>query len=297
MAKDLKVTVVIPAYNEEQGIGKTLEELCGAIPSNYSVLVVDDGSTDKTFEIATDYSNKGVRVVKHLQNRGYGSAIKTACRKADGDIIVWYDADGQHRPEDLVNVVNKLVDENLDYVIGIRTKDSHVDKNRKLGKKMLSRIANMLAKEPMPDVNSGLRAFKREILLNYLSVLPNRFGASTVTTFIMQEEDYLGGFVPIVVRAREGVSTVKPIKDGIATLQLIMNIILLFRAKQILTKSALFFIVLGSIYGIYRVIADGLGVPVLSAVVIIAGIQLYFTGIISAQISALRLERHDLLNK
>lgn len=289
-----KVTVVIPAYNEEQGIGKTLEELCGVIPSNYSVLVVDDGSADKTFEIASGYSNKGVKVVRHHKNRGYGSAIKTACRKAEGDVIVWYDADGQHRPEDLINVVNKLVDEDLDYVIGIRTKDSHVDKNRKLGKKMLSSIANMLAKEPMPDVNSGLRAFKRKVLLNYLSVLPNRFGASTVTTFIMQEEEYLGGFVPIVVRAREGVSTVKPIKDGIATLQLIMNIIMLFRARQILTKSALIFIIAGTIYGIYRVVLDGLGVPVLSAVVIIAGIQLYFTGIISAQISALRLERHDL---
>ncbi len=293
MSNDVRVTVVIPAYNEEQGIEKTLEELCEAIPSNYSVLVVDDGSTDKTFEIANGYSNRGVKVVRHPQNRGYGSAIKTACRKADGDIIVWYDADGQHRPEDLINVVNKLLDENLDYVIGIRTKDSHVDKNRKLGKKMLSRIANMLAKEPMPDVNSGLRAFKREILLNYLSVLPNRFGASTVTTFIMQEEDYLGGFVPIVVRAREGISTVKPIKDGIATLQLIMNIILLFRARQILTRTALFFIAVGIVYGAIKMVVNHMGVPVLSAIITLTGIQLFFTGIISAQISAMRLERHD----
>ena len=290
-----KVTVVIPAYNEEKGIGKTLEELCQVIPQNYSIMVVDDGSSDRTANIVASFcKDKPVRLISHPKNRGYGSAIKTACRHADGEIIVWYDADGQHRPEDLINVVDKIMREDLDYVIGIRTKESHVDKNRKLGKKILQHIANKLAKEPMDDVNSGLRAFKREVLANYINLLPNRFGASTVTTFIMQEEDYLGGFVPIVVRQREGVSTVKPIKDGIATLQLIMNIILLFRARQILTKIAALFIIIGSVYGIYRVIVDGLGVPVLSAVIILAGIQLYFTGIISAQISAMRLERHDI---
>ena len=288
-----KITVAIPAYNEEVGIKNTLIELCKAIPENYSIIVVDDGSTDHTYEISSEINDQRIRLIRHPYNRGYGSAIKTACRHSDGDIIVWYDSDGQHRPEDLLSVVNKLEEADLDYVIGIRTSQSHVDKYRRLGKRLLSWIANRMAKEPMDDVNSGLRAFKRDILLQHLSLLPDRFGASTVTSFIMQEMGYVGGNCPIVVRQREGTSTVKPIKDGMATIRLIVDIILLFRAKKVLSKISIFLIVLGAIYGIMKALLEHLGVPVLSAIMIIAGIQIYFLGIISAQIGAMRLERYD----
>ncbi len=285
-----KINVVIPAYNESLGIEKTLLELCEVIPDNYSIIVVDDGSTDNTSIIVSSINSTRIRLIKHDHNRGYGSSIKTACRHADGEIIAWYDADGQHRPEDLISVVEKLIEEDLDYVIGIRSTDSHVEKSRKFGKKMLSWIANKFAKETMEDVNSGMRAFKREVLLRHISLLPNRFGASTVSSFIMQEMDYLGGVVPITVRQRVGVSTVKPIRDGIATLRLIMNIVILFRAKQILTRISLFFIFVGLIYGIIRAIFDKMGFPVLSSIIIVSGIQLFFSGIIVAQIGTLRLE-------
>lgn len=288
-----KVTVVIPAFNEETGIGDTLSELIRVIPDDYSVIVVDDGSVDNTYFVASSIKDKRISIIRHPYNRGYGSAIKTACRHADGDVIVWYDSDGQHRPDDLINVVKTLIDNDYDYVIGVRTAESYVDKNRKTGKKLLSWFANRCAREPMEDVNSGLRAFKRDILLRYLSLLPERFGASTVTTFIMQEMGYIGGVCSIVVRKREGISTVKPLKDGIATLSLIMNIILMFRAKQVLAGIAFVFVIVGSIYGIIRAISDHMGIPVLSAIAIIAGIQIYFLGIISAQIGTLRLERYD----
>lgn len=288
-----KVSVVIPAYNEELGIGNTLTELCQTIPDNYSIIVVDDGSTDNTFSVASSIKDDRIRVIRHKYNRGYGSAIQTACRYADGEVVVWYDADGQHRPNDLMEVVNKLIAENLDYVIGVRTSSSHVDKNRKFGKRILSWFANKLAKEPMEDVNSGLRAFKRDIILRHLKMLPERFGASTVTSFIMQEMGYLGGTSPIVVRQRKGISTVKPIKDGIATISLIMNIILLFRAKLVLTWISLILISAGIIYGVAKAFTLHNGIPVLSAITIIAGVQIYFLGIISAQIASLRLGKYD----
>lgn len=146
----------------------------------------------------------------------------------------------------------------------------------------------------MEDVNSGMRAFKKEVLLRHISLLPARFGASTVTSFLMQEMDYMGECYPITVRKREGTSTVKPIKDGLSTLKLIMNIILLFRAKEVLSMVSIDFIIIGFAYGIFRAVTENLGFPVLSAIIIISGIQIYFLGIISAQISALRLERHDI---
>lgn len=288
-----KVSVVIPAYNEEAGIENTLKELCEVIPENYNIIVVDDGSTDNTYKIASSIDMTKIKVLHHMVNKGYGAAIKTACRYAEGEIVVWYDADGQHRPVDLMAVVDKLISDDLDYVIGVRSKSSYVDKNRRMGKKILSWVANKVAREPMEDVNSGLRAFKREVLLHHLGLLPERFGASTVTSYIMQEMDYSGGYVPIIVRQREGISTVKPIKDGMATLKLIMNIILLFRARQVFSWISVFFFIIGVIHGGIRVVTDGLGVPVLSAILLIAAIQLYFMGVISAQITSLRLENFE----
>ena len=120
--------------------------------------------------------------------------------------------------------------------------------------------------------------------------MPKRFGASTVTTFIMQEVEYNGGGIEILVRERIGKSTVRPIKDGIRTLNLIMNIIVLFRPKEVFGTIGILAIVVGVLYGIIRAVTDGLGIPVLSAIICVFGVQTFFFGIISSQISQLRLE-------
>ncbi len=289
----MKVSIIIPAYNEAQGIKETLMELEEYISEDFEILVVDDGSTDNTFEIVNHLAAGNIRCIQHKVNRGYGSAIKTGCKNAVGDIVVWYDADGQHRPEDLVNVVQKMKTENLDYCIGVRKKESHCDRNRRLGKFVLGKIVNILAKEPVEDFNSGMRAFKREVLLKYLSLLPQRFGASTVTTFIMQETDCIGGTCEILVRKRVGKSTVKPIRDGMRTIMLIMNIVILFRPKEVFGTVGVLAVLIGVVYGVVNAITQGLGIPVLAAILCIFGIQTFFFGIISAQISQLRLEHYN----
>lgn len=288
----MEVTVIIPAYNEADGIKKALIELADYVPNEWEILVVDDGSKDDTFDIVSNIGYSNVCCIKHRKNRGYGAAIKTGCKNAKGDIVAWYDADGQHRPEDLMAVVEKMKNGKLDYCIGVRKPESHCDRNRKLGKYILGRIVNILAKDPVKDFNSGMRAFSKSVLLRYLSLLPDRFGASTVTTFVMQEVECIGDEVDILVRERIGKSTVRPIKDGIRTLSLIMNIILLFRPKEVFGTLGVLTIVCGGVYGIICAIADGLGVPVLAAVVCIFGIQTLFFGIISSQISQLRLEQY-----
>lgn len=191
----IKVSVIIPAYNEAMGIKDTLVELEEFLDEDFEILVIEDGSEDNTYEIVDEltkeYSN--IRCIRHRRNKGYGSAIVTGCRHANGNIIAWYDADGQHRPEDLLAIISKMEKEDLDYCIGIRTKDSYQDKSRIIGKSILKRVVNFLAKEPMADFNSGMRAFRKEVLIKYINLLPRRFGASTVTSFIMQEENYVGG--------------------------------------------------------------------------------------------------------
>ena len=291
----IKVSVIIPAYNEAMGIRDTLVELEEFLNEDFEILVIEDGGEDNTYEIVDEltkeYSN--IRCIRHRRNKGYGSAIVTGCRHANGNIIAWYDADGQHRPEDLLAIISKMEKEDLDYCIGIRTKDSYQDKSRIIGKSILKRVVNFLAKEPMADFNSGMRAFRKEVLIRYINLLPRRFGASTVTSFIMQEENYVGGGGPIHVRKRVGKSSVKQFRDGILTISLIFNIIILFRPKEIFGSLGILTILLGAIYGIVCAVVDGLGVPVLSAIVIGLGIQILFLGILSSQISQLRLEYYD----
>lgn len=285
-----KVTIIIPAFNEQEGIRDTLTELKSNEKLKVAeIIVIDDGSTDSTFDMAKKVA--GVKVIRHKVNLGYGSAIKTGTRHARGSIIAWYDADGQHRPEDLIKVVDTLVEEELDYCIGVRGKDSYVEKSRVLGKKILRMIVDLLAREKMGDFNSGLRAFRTEILKRYLGILPKRFGASTVTTFIMQEQRYLGKEVPIIVNRRVGKSSVKQIRDGLQTISLILNIMILFRPKEVFGTLGVGTILVGSGYGVMKALIMHNGIPSLSVIIIVLGIQIFFFGVISAQISQLRLER------
>ena len=292
MKQGKKLSVLIPAYNESAGIGSTLEELITYVDMEETeIIVVDDGSTDNTADIVRGFSE--VRLIRHGVNKGYGTAIKTGTRAAVGEIIAWYDADGQHRPEDLKKVVDEIVTKNLDYCIGVRGKDSYVDKTRVLGKFILRLFLRIVTFKRVTDFNSGLRAFKREILLRYLSLLPKRFGASTVTTLLMQEEDYNGSEVPIVVRQRIGKSSVKQIKDGVRTIMLILNVILLFHPMRVLGSSGVVMILAGLIYGGVCALQWHGGFPVFAAVLIIFGFQLFCFGLLSHQISRVRKEKFE----
>lgn len=292
MKQGKKLSVLIPAYNESAGIGRTLEELITYVDMEETeIIVVDDGSTDNTADIAREFP--AVRLIRHGVNKGYGTAIKTATRAAVGEIVAWYDADGQHRPEDLKKVVDEIVQKNLDYCIGVRGKDSYVDKSRVFGKFILRLFLRIVTLKKATDFNSGLRAFKREVLLRYLSLLPKRFGASTVTTLLMQEEDYNGSEVPIVVRQRIGKSSVKQIKDGLRTIMLILNVILLFHPMRVLGSSGVVMVLAGLIYGGVCALQWHGGFPVFAAVLIIFGFQLFCFGLLSHQISRVRKEKFE----
>ena len=289
------VSILIPAFNEEKGLAQTLSELTSYDAlRDAEIIVVDDGSTDYTAAIAAEFS--GVTVVRHRRNRGYGSAIKSGAEYATGDYIAWYDADSQHRPQDLVALLTKLITEDLDYCIGVRGKDSFVDKSRVLGKLVLKWVVGFLAGQA-GDFNSGLRGFKKSVLLPYLGLLPKRFGASTVTTVLMLENNHEGAEIPCTVRQREGKSTVRQFRDGFQTIVLILNLILLFRPMQIFGSIGGIFIGVGSLYGFARALMHRGGIPTLAAIVIIFGIQILLFGILSGQISQLRRDSVELQAK
>jgi glycosyltransferase involved in cell wall biosynthesis len=286
------LTIIIPAFNEELGIEYTLRSLCeNETLAEAEIIVVDDGSRDKTCEIVRHFPQ--VKLVQHPFNRGYGSAIRTGARASKGKYIVWFDSDGQHRVEDLLAVADRLVSGRLEYCIGVRGSDSFEENNRKLGKWMLRQVVRFAAGRSVPDFNSGLRGFKREILLQYLHLLPKGFGASTLTTLLMVEGSHYGETVPITVNQRMGKSTVKQIRDGLRTLQIILHIVLLFKPMQFFGGLGALFILTGGIYGVAKALMIGLGFPVLASLLIILGVEAFFFGFLCDQISALRRERFN----
>jgi len=292
--ENIEVSILIPAYNEEEGLTGTVEELEKKIEGRkFEIIIVNDGSNDATLKVAKGLSEQyeNIYIESHKVNCGYGTAIKTALTVARGQYVVWYDADGQHRPEDMLEIIEAMKDNSWDYCIGVRNTESHVERNRILGKKILGVVVNMLAREPMKDFNSGMRAFKRVILLKYINFLPKRFGASTVTSFLMQEVGiYSGGEVEITVRKRVGKSSVRQVRDGLRTIGLILNIILVFRPLQIFSCIGGVFAILGVINGAYVAFRDKLGVPIMASVWFLMGIQIVVLGILSYQISRVRLD-------
>jgi glycosyltransferase involved in cell wall biosynthesis len=282
------LAILIPALNEEAAIGVTLRELRAAVP-DAEILLVDDGSSDNTLAIAREVP--GVEVLVHRRNRGYGASLKTAARMTSRPVIAWYDADGQHRPEDLINVVAPLLDDREDMVIGVRGKGSAKQRDRAAGKLVLYLVARIVSGEAIPDLNSGLRAFRRDLLLRYLHLLPDGFSASTTSTLVMLKAGHRVGYVPIVTKHRLGKSSVKMVRDGMRTLHLIVRIVVLFEALKIFTALGLMLLVPGLIYGLVVAFTRREGFPTLAETAVLAGLLTFFMGIIADQVVELRKER------
>lgn len=284
------LSIIIPLFNEEKSIGDLLKKITKhKLLQNAEIIVIDDGSTDKSVEIVEKYPN--VYLVKHRMNQGYGAAITTGIKHAKRDFLVWVDSDGQHKIEDLIRVSSVLINQNLDYCIGIRDNRSHHEKSRVLGKFILKTIVNIAAGQRITDFNSGLRGFKTSVIQHYTHLLPVRFGASTVTTLLMKEQKHLGMEVPIIVEKRTGTSTVHQIRDGFLSTLIILRVVLLFKPLIFFGSVGWILILGGGIYGITKSLQVGLGFPTLASLMISLGVQSFFFGILADQISLMRRER------
>ncbi len=199
-----RLSVVVPAFNEEDGIVASLQALRAGLPGA-EVLLVDDGSTDRTAERTATVP--GVIVIEHRFNRGYGAAIKTGVRAARGEYLAWFDADNEHRVDDLAEMVLRLDRERLAAVIGQR-RNPPSSVLRATGKLLIRAVSGSLRMPAGPDLNCGLRVFRADLLRQYLPLLPDGFSASLTTTMVFIAQGYPTAFHPIRTQPRIGTSKV-----------------------------------------------------------------------------------------
>lgn len=281
------LTIIIPAYNEEQGIGSVLNDICQSSSDFVAeIIVVDDGSSDQTAHVA---ERTGVRVIRHSRNQGYGSALKTGVRAAQTPYVLTMDSDGQHRAED----VRKLWDArtNVDMVVGQRTELIHSNLWRMPGKWLLSLMANYIARQHIPDLNSGLRLMRREVILRYLHLCPSGFSFSTTITLALFTRGYDIRYVPIRVQKRIGKSTVS-LSTGLSTIILILRIAALFEPLRIFLPISFLTGAVGILWGVPYLLS-GRGISIGALLALVTALMVFFLGLLCDQISQLRLERYE----
>ena len=212
----MKITIGIPAYNEEKNIAKIIIKLKKITDS---IIVCDDGSSDMTSEIA---KNLGVIVISHKKNMGYGAAIRTIFEKSaeiGSDILVTFDADGQHRIEDVSKVLHPLENSEADIVIGSRFlgKQSNVPNYRKLGIKVITQVTNSSIKTKLTDSQSGFRAYSKQVL-SKISLSEIGMGISTEILIKASSEGLRITEVPITILYSGDTSTHNPVSHGTSVL-------------------------------------------------------------------------------
>ena len=230
-----QISIVIPAYNEEEGITKVLGEVVAEVRKltlDAEIIVVNDGSRDATADMISSFDADEVRLVAHKNNRGYGAALKTGIRAAEHDTIVVIDADCTYPIEYLEAILIEM--EEADMVVGARVGDTvEIETVRKPAKWFLRKLASFLAGMDIPDLNSGFRAFKKDLAVSYFHLLPNQFSFTTTITLSMLADSHTITYVPIDYYGRSGSSKIKP-TDALHFFILILKTIFFFNPLKIL---------------------------------------------------------------
>jgi glycosyltransferase involved in cell wall biosynthesis len=283
MALASEVSVVIPAMNEAAAIAGVIAGLAEAAPW-HEILVIDDGSSDDT---ALRAAAAGARVIRHPYNKGNGASIKTGIRAATGAYILIIDGDGQHQPADALRLIAPLGE--YDLVVGARSGRSQAGTTRRLGNAALNRLASYLTERDIPDLTSGFRAAARAGLLEFITLLPNRFSTPTTITMCFVKAGYNVTFEPIEARQRIGTSKIRLSSDGPKFLLIILRVMTIFSPLRIFLPIAGASFLLGAAYGVWTV-ATQHHITNSSVLLIMLSVIVFLVGLVSEQVSALRFD-------
>ncbi|MCL5405285.1 MAG: glycosyltransferase family 2 protein [Deltaproteobacteria bacterium] len=285
------VSVIIPARNEAQGIQSILARVRKVLDEkgcSHEIIVVDDGSTDETADMACE---AGAIVLCHPYNIGNGAAIKTGIRHARGVCLVMLDADGQHPPEEIPALLDLL--ERYHMVVGARTSGSKRSLHRSLANRIYNRFASYVCGRRIDDLTSGFRAIRAGVAKEFVSLLPNTFSYPTTITLATVRSGYSLAYLPIKSPGRVAgtKSKIRLFKDGARFFLIIFKITTLFSPLKIFLPAGVFTFLVGVSYGLYKIfILHGRYGPT-SQMLIVFSVLIFLIGLVSEQISQLRFDR------
>ena len=280
-----RVSVILPARNEQGAVGDTVRRVLELHP-RAQVIVVDDGSSDSTALLA---EQAGANVLRRPYGMGNGAAVKAGARAADGDVLVFMDADGQHDPADIARLLERL-DEGYDMVVGARDGGSQASVGRGLANRLYNRLASWMTGHPVLDLTSGFRAARAERFLEFVHLLPNGFSYPTTSTMAFFRSAYPVAYVPIHAARRIGTSHIRPLRDGVRFLLIIFKIATLYSPLKLFAPVATGFLSLGLGWYLYTYHAQGRFTN-MSALLLSAGVIVFLIGLISEQITNLTYRR------
>ena len=241
-----ELSIILPARDEAQALQRLVPALKASHP-HAEIIVVDDGSGDETAAVAERH---GARVVRHAYSKGNGAAVKTGARSATGEVLVFMDADGQHRVGDIARLLERL-GSGFHMVVGARNARSQATLLRRLGNAIYNRLASWMVGERVVDLTSGLRVVSAEKFREFIYLLPNGFSYPTTVTMAFFRAGYSVGYLPIEADRASGESHIRLVRDGTGFLLIIFKIAALYSPLKIFFPVSLLFFSIGLSYYLY----------------------------------------------
>lgn len=273
----MKFSVIIPAYNEESSLIDTINRIKKVMkPYQHEIIAVNDGSRDKSGDILQ--KTKDIVIINHPYNLGYGVSLKDGIKKAKGEFIIITDSDGTYPIEDIPKLIK--LSKYFDMVVGSRT-GKHVQDValRKPAKWILKKFARFLTGRNIPDINSGLRIFKRDMAMQFFHLYPAGFSFTTTITLAALTNGYTVKYIPINYFKRKGKSSIR-VSDFHNFMILMLRVIMYFKPLKFFFFPGLLIFLLGLIHLLYRLIRF-LDISDLSMILIVGGLQIIFIGVIA----------------
>lgn len=281
------LSIILPAKNEAPALVQLLPRL-RAIQPMAEIVVVDDGSTDDTRNIC---AQNGVQCLSSPYSMGNGAAVKRGARAATGAILVFMDADGQHDPEDVARLVEKL-EQGYDMVVGARDWGSQAGMGRGLANTFYNWLATRMTGHTVADLTSGFRAVRADRFREFLYLLPNGFSYPTTSTMAFFRSSYPVAYLPIKAAQRVGRSHIRPLRDGVRFLLIIFKIATLYSPLKLFVPASALFFLLGCVNYTWTYLHDG-RLTNGSTLLWSAAVIVFLIGLVSEQITSLTYRQNQ----
>ncbi len=275
------VTVVLPCFNEQDHVLLEIERISAALEASgysYELLAIDDKSTDHTLEVLRQAQERfpHMRLMPFRRNGGSGTARRIGTQEAQGRVVVWTDADMTYPNERIPELVRYLEDNpDIDQIVGARTTEEGTHKWARVPAKwVIRKVASSLSGTRIPDLNSGLRAFRRDVALPYLRLLPPGFSCVTTITMAFLSNQHGVDYVPIDYAKRAGVSKFHPFRDAYRYILQVLRMVMYFNPLKVLMPLALWMMAIGVVKAVTDVIRYNFHITTSTLLLVVVGFQI-----------------------